>query len=75
MFLSQWLTCNNGTNWDTYFSFPIAFSSVYSGNVSDIYDGDKNEDVYFRAQPSTTQFRVRVGAGFNTKHMVICIGK
>ena len=72
----QWGTFQDGTNWDKYFSFPIAFSTAcYASCVADIYDGDKNEDVYFRAKPTTTQFRLRVGAGFNCPHLVIAIGK
>lgn len=72
----QWGVFNSGTNWDTYFTFPIAFSvACYAVTVSDIYSGDKNEDVYIRETPSTTKFRVRVGADFNTKHMIIAVGK
>ena len=72
----QWGTFQDGTNWDTYFSFPITFpTACYASCVTDIYDGDKNEDVYFRAKPTTTKFRIRVGAGFSCPHLVIAIGK
>ena len=74
--IQQWGTYNSGTTWDTYFTFPITFpTACYAGCVADIYDGDKNEDVYYRAQPTTSQFRLRVGAGFNCPHMIIVIGR
>lgn len=72
----QWGTYNSGTTWDTYFTFPITFpTACYAGCVADIYDGDKNEDVYYRAKPTTSKFRLRVGAGFDCPHMVIAIGR
>ena len=74
--IQQWGTYNSGTTWDTYFTFPITFpTACYAGCVADIYDGDKNEDVYYRAQPTTSQFRLRGGAGFNCPHMIIVIGR
>ena len=72
----QWGTYNSGTTWDTYFTFPITFpTACYAGCVADIYDGDKNEDVYYRAKPTTSKFRLRVGAGFDCPHMIIVIGR
>ena len=72
----QWGVFNNGTNWDYYFTFPIAFSvACYVVTVSDIYSCDKNEDVYIREKPSVTKFRIRIGANFDTQHMIIAIGK